>query len=176
MTVRCDRKLTGKSRQMLEFASVVSGVSGLVSAAAGWFALNFFGRSVLALREKRKEALEVAERYAYVGLHRSPSDELQDRALGGLNNAGNSLRALDRERSLATRIYCRLLHYDLRMAAIAVFGLAEAARGEFRYDEAQRRLTLHVLFVALGSVHHMSSADVAATRAEMAKWSIEAET
>jgi hypothetical protein len=46
---------------MTDFGSVGS---GLVGALVGWVALNFFGRPILVLRDKRREALEVGERYA----------------------------------------------------------------------------------------------------------------
>jgi hypothetical protein len=139
-------------------------LTGVGVAALSWVALNFFGKPILTLSEKRREALEVAERYAYVGLHGSPSDEYQTRALVALHDAGNSLRAYVRERSLATRLYCWVLRYDLDYAARAVFGLGEAARGEYRIDERVRRLTLHALFVALGSTHHLSAGEIAAPR------------
>ena len=75
-----------------------------------------------------------------------------------------------RERSVATRIYCRALHYDLEKSASALFGLGEAVRGQYAFDEKTRRLTLHVLFVALGSICHLTADEVAVARAEMRKW------
>lgn len=145
-------------------------ITGIGVAAVSWVALNFFGKPIWALREKRREALEVAERYAYVGLHGTPSEDYQRRALTALHNAGNSLRAHARERSLATQVYCRVFQYDLDFAARAVLGLGEAVRGEYRIDELARRLTLHALFVALGAVEHLSAGEIAAARAEMKKW------
>lgn len=152
---------------MADAASVLTGVG---VAALSWVALNFFGKPILTLREKRREALEVAERYAYVGSHGSVSDEYRARALAALHDAGNSLRAYVRERSLATRLYCSVLGYDLDFASRAVFGLGEAARGQYRIEERTCRLTLHALFVALGSTHHLSAGEIAAARAEMTKW------
>jgi hypothetical protein len=149
---------------------VVSVVAGIGVAAVGWVALNFFGKPVLTLIEKRREALEIGERYAYVGLPPSPSDEYRSRALTALNNIGSSMRALARERSLATRIYCWAMRYDLDKAASALLGLSEAARGQYQYKERTLRLTLHVLFVALGSSHHLSAGEVAAAREEMHRW------
>jgi hypothetical protein len=168
---------------MAHFLSVMG---GLGSAVIGWIALNFFGKPILILREKRREALEVGERYAYVGLDsfdgrllyddgmlsrpdRSESDEAQT-SFKALHDTGNSLRALARERSIATHLYCRALNYDLDKAASATFGLAEAARGKHVFDERTRRLMLHVLFVALGATHHLSSDEATAARAEMRKW------
>jgi hypothetical protein len=173
--------------------------TGVAVAALSWVALNFFGKPILTLREKRREALEVAERYAYVGaggdrqpaairdteptylvhdtglvdLHdRAPplSEEYQ-RALSALLDAGNSLRAHFRERSLAAQIYCRVFGYDLDCAARALLGLAEAVRGQHHIDKrARRRLILHALLVALGATHHLSSAEIAAARTKMKQW------
>jgi hypothetical protein len=152
---------------MADAGSVLTGAG---VAALSWVALNFFGKPILSLREKRREALEVAERYAYVGLHSTPNEEYQNRALAALCDAGNSLRAYGRESSLGTRIYCWVLAYDLDFAARAMFGLGEAVRGIYGFDERTRRLTLHALFVALDSTHHLSPCEVAAAQAEMKNW------
>lgn len=145
-----------------------SAITTLLLGGFGWIGFNFFGKPIVTLRDNRRDALEVAERYAYVGLHSSPSEALQIKALDALHDAGNHLRAHVRERSVATRIYCWSFDYDLDKAASALFGLGEAARG--RVGERTRRLTLHVLFVALGSVHHLTADEVALARAEMRKW------
>jgi hypothetical protein len=165
-------------------AHFLSVMGGLTTAVIGWIALNFFGKPILMLKEKRRAALEVGERYAYVGLNsfgtlpgddglgrpeRPESDEAQD-ACKALHDTGNSLRALARERSIASHLYCKLLNYDLDTAASATFGLAEAARVTYVFDERTRRLMLHVLFVALGATHHLSSDEVTAARAEIRKW------
>ena len=152
---------------MADAGSVLTGVG---VAAVSWVALNFFGKPILALRDKRREALEAAERYAYVGLHGTPSEEYESRAFAALHDVGNSLRVYARESSLATKIYCRVLRYDLDYAARAVLGLGLAARGEYRIDERARRVTLHALFVALGATHHLSAGEIAAARTEMKQW------
>jgi hypothetical protein len=43
-------------------------------------------------------------------------------------------------------------------------------RGQYAFNERTRRLTLHVLFVALGSIYHLTADEVAVARAEMQKW------
>jgi hypothetical protein len=132
--------------------------------------VNFFGKPILALQDKRREALEVAERYAYVGVRGTPSEEYQSRALAELFDAGNSLRAYARESSLATNLYCRVFRYDLDFAAAAVLSLGEAARGEYGIGAGQRRRNLHAVFVALGSSGHLSPREVAAARATIKEW------
>jgi hypothetical protein len=147
-----------------------SAITTLLLGGVGWIGFHFFGKPIVTLRENRRNALLVAERYAYVGLHGSPSEALQLTALSALHDAGNALRAHVRERCVATRIYCRALHYDLERAASALFGLGEAVRGQYSFAERTRRLTLHVLFVALGSTYHLTADEVAVARAEMRKW------
>ena len=142
--------------------SILTSVVGVSIAAVSWVALNFVARPVLAVRDDRRKALEVAERYAYVGLHGTPSEEYHKRALMALHDAGGTLRAHGRERSLAVRAYCRILGYDLDFASRAILGLGEALRGEYHIDEGARRITLHAVFVALGSTHHLTAAEVTA--------------
>jgi hypothetical protein len=173
------------SRMVVDVAgSILTGVTGLAGAALGWVALNFFGKPILALKEKRREALEIGERYSYVGLHYrligddvlyatlKEGDDYVKQAVLSLRDAGNSLRAHFRERSLATRIYCLAFGYDLDYAARCLLGLAEAARtaGSLDVGEKARRLTLHALFVALGATQHLSAGEIAAARTEMKKW------
>src|SRR6266851_2679609 len=95
-------------------------LTGVGMAALSWVTLNFLGKPILTLREKRREALEFGERWAYVGLYdvlligddglgsfqgKRLSDD-QQKAFVDLHGAGNSLRAHCRERALATQIYC----------------------------------------------------------------------
>jgi len=155
--------------------SAAGAVGSLALGAVGWVGLNLFGKPILALRDKRREALEVAERYAYVGLRTAPSEEYQKRAVAALSDVGNSLRAYARESSLGTKLYCWVLRYDLGFAARAALWLGravQAAGGQYRIVEIDkmRRPTLHVLFVALGATHHLSAGEVAAARMEMKQW------
>jgi hypothetical protein len=123
-------------------------IGSLVAAAsmgvAAWFGTNCLAKPVLALREKRLEALEIGERYANVNL--TSSDGLRDRALKALHDTANALRALSRERSFAVRVWCRLFKYNLAAASLCLFGLAEGRRGQYVSSSEQRRLTLDALF------------------------------
>lgn len=105
--------------------------------------------------------------------HRA-SEELRQRALTALHDSGNALRAYTRERSLATRIVCAIWKYDMDYAARALFGLAEAVRGQYQYSEDIRRITLHGVFVSLNATHHLSNQEIENSRAEMAKWQVDA--
>jgi hypothetical protein len=96
--------------------SVLTGMGVAALTLLSWVALNFFGKPIMTLRDKRREALEIAERYAYVGLNGSPSEEYQTKALAALNDAGNSLRAHFRERALARRIYSGVLTSTMQRA------------------------------------------------------------
>lgn len=152
---------------MFDLTSILSGV---VVGVAGWIALNLVGKPVLALHEKRREALEAAERYAYVGLHCEPSEKYSERALIALFDAGNALRGYSRERALAIRLYCLIRGYDVGLAGSALLGLGEAAHGEIAFSERTRRLNLHAAFVALGATHHLTAEEIALARREIAAW------
>jgi hypothetical protein len=98
-------------------------IAALVAAfPTALVALNFVGRPILALREKRLEGLQIAERYYRVD--DDSSNALRDTALKSLIEAGTALRALSREASLPTRLWCKLRGYDLDLAARCLFGLA----------------------------------------------------
>lgn len=162
---------------------VITGVCSLALGGAGWVTLTFLGNPIIALQETRRVALEVAERYAYVGIRGDislvidsslvdirprPPSEYQAKARVELCAAGASLRTYVRECAIATRIYCWALGYDLDVAARALLGLAAAVRGECRSDDrGARRLTLHTLFVALGAAHHLSASEIATARVRL---------
>jgi hypothetical protein len=141
-------------------------IGSLVAAAsmgvAAWFGTNFFAKPVLALREKRLEALQIGVRYANV--NHTSSNGLRDRALKALHDTANALRALSRERSFAVRVWCRLFKYNLEAASLCLFGLAEGPRGEYLVSSERQKLTLDALFVSLGATHHLSPAEVRAAK------------
>jgi hypothetical protein len=140
----------------------------LIAAAvgvAGWIVANFFGGPILALQGKRREALEVAERYYRVDSF--SSDDLRDRALKSLHDVGNALRALSREASLATRLWCKLWDYDLDFAARCLFGLAQGARGEYEVDADRMEKTLNAFYVSLGAASHLSPEVVEALKRDI---------
>jgi hypothetical protein len=141
-------------------------VSALIAIAA-WFALNFFGRPILAIRESRLVALQIGERYSGVGF--GSSDGLRDTALKAYNDIGNTLLAYSRERSLATRIWCYLFSYDLEVAARCLFALAEGPRGEFSINDDRRKNTLNALFISLGVKHHLSATELMAVKQMIAE-------
>jgi hypothetical protein len=119
--------------------SVLTGVGAIFLGALSWVALNFFGTPISTLREKRRKALEVGERCAYVGLDlvigddalgllRSPPSDDQKRAFSELHGAGNSLRAHFRALSLAIRIYCRVREVLIGLPACLSLSCGVAAR------------------------------------------------
>jgi hypothetical protein len=122
-------------------ADLVSSVITLALGGAGWATLNFLGKPIVILLERRRTALEVAERYAYVSIRgdiilvsdtslsdmRSrPQSEYQTKASEELRAAGTALRTHLRECVVATRIYCWAFGYDLDAAARALLVLADA--------------------------------------------------
>ena len=137
-----------------------------ILAIAAWFAVNFLGKPILALREKRLEALQIAERYSHVSI--SSSDALRAAALKSLNDVANALRGISREQAASTRMWCWLFGYDLEFASRCLFGLAEGPRGEYSISPVSGKVTLDALFVSLGAMSHLSPDDVAVAKREIA--------
>ena len=152
---------------MVDAATLLTGAGASV---LGWIGLNLFGKPILALREKRREALEAGQRYAYVGLRSEPDSEYRKRALAALHDAGNALLGFSHERSLATQLYCWKFGYDLCLAGRALLGLGKMARGQYSFSETTRRQTLHALFVALGATYDLSEDELLIVRKEIAQW------
>jgi hypothetical protein len=137
---------------------MITVIASSVVAIAAWFAVNFLGKPILALREKRLQAIEVAERYFSVGSH--SSDEVCAAARKSLNENGCTLRAYNRESSIATRLWCWLFHYDLEGAARCLFGLAQVAGGHISVFEKMHKDTLNALYVSLGATGHLSPQEI----------------
>ncbi len=136
---------------------IVPVILSVVAAVLAWFATNFLGKPVLAVREKRSEAIKTAEQYCTVGP--DSSDELRTIALKSLNELGSAIRACSREASIATRLYCRLMKYDLELAACCLFGLARCVV-EKNISEDQRKNTVNGLYVSLGATSHMTQTEI----------------
>lgn len=146
-------------------ASIISLVTGLVAGLAAWFGANFIGQPILALRAKRREAFQIAERYSWV--NHSSSVELRQTALRSLHDVGNVFLAYHRENALATRAYCWLFKYDLELAAQLLFGLAEGPRGEFAMRPDQRKNTVDAIYYSLGATRHLSPEEITTVRREI---------
>ena len=83
---------------MIETA-LVAAVVAAVASGAGWVVLNFFGRPILALQEKRLEALQIADRYSRVD--DTSNDALRRTALKSLNEVGGASGKLGAPRMTA---------------------------------------------------------------------------
>jgi hypothetical protein len=145
---------------------IVPVIFSVVAAVLAWFAANFLGKPVLAVREKRSEAIKTAEQYCAVGP--DSSDELRTTALKSLNELGSALRACSREGSIATRLYCRLMKYDLELAACSLFGLAKCVL-EKNISENQRKNTVNGLYVSLGATSHMTQTEIETSKRHIAE-------
>jgi hypothetical protein len=129
---------------------------GVAGGVVSWFVTNFLTKSILAVREKRREAIQVADRYWEIGF--GHSDELRTAAVRSLNDVATALRAYGRE-SQITRAWCRLMRYDLELAARCLMGLAAGAAGENLREET-RRNNLNAIYVSLGATSHLTKAEI----------------
>jgi len=126
---------------------------GALSAALGWIGTYMVGKPILALREKREEALRVADRYAY--LRWGSSEELVRTGRRALFDVSSSLRALSRTRSWALNLYCNFLEIDLEMASTALDGLGGIVGGP--YDNVARERQLDAIHWCLRAYRHLSA-------------------
>jgi hypothetical protein len=142
-------------------------IAGAIMGFLTWVATNFLGNPILSLQKKRREALGVASRYYHV--NHSSTDALRGTASKALNDVGSTLREYSLESSIATRLWCRLRQYNLNLASRCLFGLAECARGESRYDEETRKNTLGALYISLNATRHMTPSEVDTVKRKVAE-------
>jgi hypothetical protein len=127
-------------------------IYGALVAVVAWFVLNMVGRPILALRDKRVKALQIADRYAYFGP--TGSEERAREVRRELLDVASELRAQTRSHNWLVRCYCRLLRYDIEEAALALRGLAEMAGGNYAQEVCANNLN-HV-HISLRAHHHLS--------------------
>jgi hypothetical protein len=106
-----------------------------LAGALGWIGINFVGKPILALREKIQEALQAADRYAYIEWVSSEESVVAGRR--ALFDVASSLRAISRTRNLTLDLYCRCLELDLELASKAIDGLGTSSgnRGMTTYRD-----------------------------------------
>lgn len=136
---------------------------GALAAVLTYGAVYFIGRPVVRLQDKRLAALETAEHYFPVDA--GADQELRDKAMEALLEAGTALHVLDRSWSTAVRMWCWIKGYDLNLAAQILYGLAEGPRGVRVVPQEVRKNTKDALYVALAAYKHLSPETIAAVRA-----------
>jgi hypothetical protein len=136
--------------------SLIIPLSAVIAAVATWLAANFIGKPVLEVRKARLEAIEAAERYAFVSS--SAGWECANAASQALGDISSKLRSLSRGQDLPGRLYCRLMSYDLEMAAKAINGLQHMA-GE-NISEQTRKNNLNLVYSSLNAYQHISNYDI----------------
>src|ERR1700680_4796879 len=120
----------------------------LVVAVVGWFALNMLAKAILALRDARFKALQLAERYAHFDALGSTDETYINAVRRKIFDAGSDLRTHARAHSKAVNLYCKLMGYDLEEAASALIGIGRMVG--IAYDTPTRRNTLTHVHVSLG--------------------------
>jgi hypothetical protein len=145
--------------------ALLTALFGVLLGVASWVVANFLGSPILALQGKRREALEVAERYHRVDS--ASSDDLHDTALKSLNGVGNALRALSREASLATRLLVQTVGLRSGFRRKVSIRISCGPRGEFAIDARDKERTLNAFFVSLGAARHLSPEVVEAVKRDI---------
>jgi hypothetical protein len=130
-------------------------VTVILSVAAGalaWLATNLVGKPIVDARDKRLNALQVAEQNAYVG--GGASDERRVAARAALGEAASALRSISRGQ-WPVRLYCRFARYDLEAAAAALVHLHNITGVAHFHDEA-RPFFRDAVYVFLRAHQHLS--------------------
>jgi hypothetical protein len=125
---------------------------GTLVAVIAWFMLNMVGRPILALRDRRLKALQLADRYAYFGPVDSPERVHEVRR--ELLDIASELRAQARSHNWLVRRYCWLFRYDIEEATLALRGLAQMAGGN--YSQQVRTNNLNHIHISLRAYRHLS--------------------
>jgi hypothetical protein len=135
-------------------------ISGVLGTAA-WLLVNLVGKPILDLKDKIKQALEVAENNAFVR-PRSYEDDVEfgRPARVALREIGASLKSTARTQNPLTALYVRRSGYDLEAAAALLLGLANCVHDEVPADAPKRRNNLDLLHVKLRASSHLSIARV----------------
>lgn len=137
-------------------------------AGVVWYVAQFYGAPILALRQKRHEALRLAERYAYY--RAPPDDETIAHTLAArraLFDISSELRALVRQHRIV-RIFNRLARYDLELATEALRGLAQML-GHDMYETTIKTNNLNAVYYALGADSHLTKEQRDELKREIAK-------
>jgi hypothetical protein len=128
---------------------VASSALGFVGGLLGWFATNYFGRTLLRFWDLRLEAHETMFLYADVSADRPASLARAEDGSARLRQLGAKIDAL---RVALPRPLCLFLHmrnYNLRSAALGLIGLSNSLGARdtdavgFRV-QAQRALRLPI--------------------------------
>jgi hypothetical protein len=142
-------------------------LTGAAAAVLTYGVVYFIGKPVVKLEQKRLEALQTADHYFPVDA--GADQELRDKAMEALLEAGTALHVLERGWSTAVRLWCWVWKYDLNLAAQILFGLAEGPRGVRVVPQEVRKNTKDALYVALNAYKHLSPETVEGVRQMIAQ-------
>jgi hypothetical protein len=134
----------------------------------GWIITHFVASPILKIREIRLDAMQVAERYAYV-LYGADWNAVS-RANDALPEVATELRAQVRGYSWSVRKYCGVMGYDLETASSALLGLAQMA-GENVGMETRKNI-LNLTYKALNACGHISKDDMLKLEAAISDWEL----
>ena len=135
-----------------------------LAAIAGWFAINWVGRPILAVRSARLEAIRTAERYGRVSS--GEAEESVNIVIRMLNDTVAKLRSLARAQEFYVHVYCLLMGYDLECAAKAVNGLAHLAGG---YHADTQKNNLNLVYYSLNAYRHLSTSELTILKSALAE-------
>jgi hypothetical protein len=141
--------------------NATQGAIAFLVALGAWFLANFLARPIIQVRDKRFEALRLAERHALTQPPWSQAEEARVSAVKSiLLDISTELRTHARGQWWPVRLYCRLAGYNLDEAALAINGLQVMA-GSMRFDDSTRMNNLNLVYMYLNAHRHLSADQIA---------------
>lgn len=143
-------------------------VAALVSLGT-WFLVNFFAKPIVQIREKRFEALRVAEMYALT--QPAMSQEGVERVVSAkraLLDIAVELRTHARGDAWPVLLYCWFAGYNLEEAVLALSGLRVMA-GSPEFNDSTRMNNLNLVYLSLNARRHLSGDQIAELRKMIAE-------
>src|SRR5580698_2090735 len=145
---------------------IVGALIAIPTSFLAWLAYNWAGKPILDVRSARIDALKTAELYGFIGY--GYTDDETKRARDSLGEAATSLRSLHRSQPWTSRLYCRVLNYDLETAASILFGLVGLVGAHLNQENRSRRDSVDAIHLALNACRHLSAQRVADLREKLA--------
>jgi hypothetical protein len=133
---------------------IVGALIALPASFFAWLAYNWVGKPILDVRLARLDALKVAELYGFIGY--GYGDDETNRARDALGDAATSLRSLNRGQPWTARLYCRLLNYDLEVAASVLFGLVGLVGARLGEENTSRKDAVDAICLLLNARRHLN--------------------